>query len=76
MTQRLPGVTVAAKSGRLQWTTTADADGCYEIEGLAERFLSGDRASGWLRQRDQRRRGGCARERRAPRLWDARQCDL
>jgi hypothetical protein len=34
MTRRFPGVTVVAKSGRLQWTTTADADGCYELKDL------------------------------------------
>jgi len=32
--QRLPRVTVVAKSGRLQQTTTADAGGCYELRDL------------------------------------------
>jgi Carboxypeptidase regulatory-like domain len=34
MTQRLPGVAVVAKSGRVQLTTTADAGGCYELKDL------------------------------------------
>jgi hypothetical protein len=34
MTQRLPGVAVVAKSGRVQLTTTADASGCYELKDL------------------------------------------
>lgn len=34
MTQRLSGVTVVAKSGRVQLTTTADAGGCYELQDL------------------------------------------
>jgi hypothetical protein len=34
MTQPLPGVTVVAKSGRLQWTSTADDGGCYELKDL------------------------------------------
>jgi len=32
--QRLPGVTVIAKTGRVQRTTTADARGCYEFRDL------------------------------------------
>lgn len=32
--QRLPGVTVVAKTGRVQRTTTADAGGCYEFRDL------------------------------------------
>ena len=34
MQQRLPGVTVVAKTGRVQRTTTADAGGCYELRDL------------------------------------------
>lgn len=34
MTQRLPGVAVVAKSGRVQLTTAADASGCYELKDL------------------------------------------
>ena len=34
MTQRLPGVAVVAKNGRVQLTTTADAAGCYELKDL------------------------------------------
>lgn len=34
MEQRLPGVTVVAKTGRVQRTTTADAGGCYELRDL------------------------------------------
>lgn len=34
MPQRLPGVTVVAKTGRVQRTTTADAGGCYELRDL------------------------------------------
>jgi hypothetical protein len=34
MEQRLPGVTIVAKTGRLQRTTTADASGCYELRAL------------------------------------------
>lgn len=33
-TQRLPRVTVVAKSGRVQMTATAGADGCYELRDL------------------------------------------
>src|SRR5205814_1202293 len=32
--QRLPGVTVVAKTGRVQRTTTADTGGCYEFRDL------------------------------------------
>jgi hypothetical protein len=32
--QRLPGVTIVAKTGRVQRTTTADADGCYELRDV------------------------------------------
>jgi hypothetical protein len=34
MKQRLPGVIVVAKTGRVQRTTTADAGGCYELRDL------------------------------------------
>jgi hypothetical protein len=34
MQQRLPRVTVVAKAGRVQLTTTADAGGCYELRDL------------------------------------------
>jgi hypothetical protein len=34
MNQRLPGVTVVAKTGRVERTTTADAGGCYELRDL------------------------------------------
>jgi predicted XRE-type DNA-binding protein len=34
MKQRLPAVTVVAKTGRVQRTTTADAGGCYELRDL------------------------------------------
>jgi len=34
MKERLPGVTVVAKTGRVQRTTTADAGGCYELRDL------------------------------------------
>ena len=34
MAQRLPGVAVVAKSGRVQLTATADASGCYELKDL------------------------------------------
>jgi hypothetical protein len=34
MQQRLPGVTVGAKTGRVQRSTTADAGGCYELRDL------------------------------------------
>jgi hypothetical protein len=34
MNQRLPGVTVVAKTGRVQRTTTGDASGCYELSNL------------------------------------------
>jgi hypothetical protein len=34
MQQRLPRVTVVAKSGRVQQATTADAGGCYELRDL------------------------------------------
>ncbi|HXW07783.1 MAG TPA: carboxypeptidase-like regulatory domain-containing protein [Vicinamibacterales bacterium] len=34
MAQRLPGVAVVAKSGRVQLTATADAGGCYELKDL------------------------------------------
>ncbi|PYQ96532.1 MAG: hypothetical protein DMF97_15290 [Acidobacteria bacterium] len=34
MNQRLPGVTVVAKTGRVQRTTTVDASGCYELRDL------------------------------------------
>ena len=30
MAERLPRITVVAKSGRIEMTTTADAGGCYE----------------------------------------------
>jgi len=33
-TQRLPGVTIVANSGRVQMTTTADANGCYELNDV------------------------------------------
>ena len=34
MKQRLPGVTIVAKAGRVQLTTTADAGGCYALRDL------------------------------------------
>lgn len=34
MTQRLPGVTVVAKRGRVHLITTADAGGCYELKNV------------------------------------------
>jgi hypothetical protein len=34
MKQRLPGVTIVAKTARVQRTTTADAGGCYELRDL------------------------------------------
>jgi hypothetical protein len=34
MTQQLPGITIVAKTGRVQRTTTTDAGGCYELRGL------------------------------------------
>jgi hypothetical protein len=34
MKQRVPGVTVVAKTGGVQRTTTADAGGCYELRDL------------------------------------------
>jgi hypothetical protein len=34
MQQRIPGVTVVAKAGRVRRTTTTDASGCYELGDL------------------------------------------